>query len=618
MVLLASLVVAAVAASGLIRLDAEVQRNLRIARLLEGCLALVHQQRAVEWQAIAQRAAGPAIAAQSWRIRDALDERVRRAESAGFPGESAERIKAAQRGFYGELDNQFRLLRRGALQAALEHDKQEVGPSLDEVDAALRQAASASRRDADRTAYTAKLESLALLLCGVILIALLSRRQARLSHRAQLADRERGALRRSEERFRGLVEHSSDTITLLDGEGRVRLQNRVIADLLGVEPAQVIGAPLRTLVHPEDRLRLPALLARGARDSVKLEWRLRHADGHFVHVETVVSHLPETLEEAGIVLTTRDVTQRKALEEQLRHRAFHDPLTQLPNRALFFDRAGQALSRDDAGRLVAILFVDLDDFKLVNDRLGHAAGDELLLGVAKRLRGSVRSADTAARLGGDEFGVLLEGVTGVGEAVQAAQRILAALDQPFTLHGDPVLVRPSVGVAVGAVGGAEAEELMSQADVAMYAAKANGKHRYELYDADAAREVPQERTDEADRVTWFMRSDAQREEVLSALEHPDGVIALFQPIVDLATGLVAGYEALARFPHGPKRPPNAWFAQAHRCGLGPQLELKAARAALAAPWRPEGAYLSINLSPFYVALCEVEAALPEEHTGSVN
>ena len=304
-------------------------------------------------------------------------------------------------------------------------------------------------------------------------------------------------------------------------------------------------------------------------------------------METVAVNLLDDERVTGIVLTARDVDDRRAFEEQLRHRAFHDPLTQLANRALFYDRIEHALTREARDEQhVAVLFVDLDDFKVVNDGMGHAVGDEILVGVAGRLRGCLRSADTAARLGGDEFGVLLEHVAGPNEVVQTAERILAGFDEPFIVHGEAVAVRISIGMALSGNGDRSVDEILRKADLAMYAAKRDGKHRGTSTTASSSGSTVTSDVEEPERATWFQRGAEQREEIVGLLRRDDAIGMAFQPILDLRTGLVAGYEALARFVGPESRPPNAWFAQAHRCGLGYELEARAVAVALAAPGRP--------------------------------
>jgi predicted signal transduction protein with EAL and GGDEF domain len=241
--------------------------------------------------------------------------------------------------------------------------------------------------------------------------------------------------------------------------------------------------------------------------------------------------------------------------------------------------------------------------------------------VARRLRSCLRSADTAVRLGGDEFAVLLEGVPDVDHAVAVARRILDAVAEPFSLGGLPVPLQASVGVALGAAQTVSADELLRNADIAMYAAKRAGKGGHVVFRADRHAELSRRfpsRAQEAERVTWFERSEEQRNEVLRLLRAGDAIVPAFQPIMDLRTGDVAGYEALARFPlDADARPPNIWFAQAHRCGLGVQLEARAAAAALAARGDAPAPYLSINLSPAALRADELRDQLPGDMHGVV-
>ncbi|MDQ2676964.1 MAG: EAL domain-containing protein, partial [Actinomycetota bacterium] len=303
-------------------------------------------------------------------------------------------------------------------------------------------------------------------------------------------------------------------------------------------------------------------------------------------------------------------------------RAFHDPLTQLPNRALLLDRTEQAIAREN--RSLGLLFVDIDDFKVVNDSLGHAAGDALLSGVAARLRGCLRSADTAARLGGDEFALLIVEMAAEHECERVASRVLDTLRRPFSLHGEPVHITVSVGYVTAASGSLTVDELLRRADFAMYAAKRRGKARIEAFDPVIAAEFAEtfESTapvnEEAERTTWLARAESQRTEIEQILADPQGCIhQVFQPIVDLRSGMVAAYEALSRFMDA-SRPPNAWFAQAHRCGLGIELELAAAKAQLEMPGRPHDVRLSINLSPSALQSNEIDSLLREHDLTKVT
>src|SRR5215211_6562344 len=335
------------------------------------------------------------------------------------------------------------------------------------------------------------------------------------------------ALRASEERFRSLVQNSSDVISIVDADGGVRYHSESVRRVLGYDPAELVDGDPLSLVHPDDRERVARFVAEAAlRPGVTAAetWRVRHRDGTWLHTETVAVNLLEDPNVRGLVLNTRDVSDRKELEAQLVHQAFHDGLTGLANRTLFAERVEHALARSDKTDL-AVLFIDLDDFKHVNDSLGHAAGDQLLVAAARRLQGCLRPTDTAARLGGDEFAVLLERVTDADAAGGVAARILDTLHQPFGLNGRTIPIKASLGAAVGRPGVDDAEELLRNADVGMYAAKAGGKDRYELFHPDMHEDMLQRLELEAE-----LRHVADR----------DQLVLHYQPILELVSGRITG------------------------------------------------------------------------------
>jgi diguanylate cyclase (GGDEF)-like protein/PAS domain S-box-containing protein len=345
-----------------------------------------------------------------------------------------------------------------------------------------------------------------------------------------------------EARFQALVHHSSDLITLVDADLAISYQTPSITRLLGYAEDELIGTQLVDLTHPEDRLSLVAARTEavaGAHASTTSHLRLRHRDGSYRHVQSIHTNLLDDPDVRAVVVTTRDVTAQKELEAQLQYNAFHDALTGLANRALFADRLDHALARTDRlAAPVAVLFVDLDDFKAVNDDSGHAAGDELLVAVAERLRRTLRPGDTIARLGGDEFAVLIEDAAEPGRPEAAAQRLLAAIAEPFDASGGgagtQVRITASVGIAMGAAGQHDAAELLRSADVAMYAAKAAGKGRSAVFEPDM---------DSA--IIGQLRLKA---ELARAVEGQEFVVH-YQPTVELANGRLAGVEALVRWQH---------------------------------------------------------------------
>jgi diguanylate cyclase (GGDEF)-like protein/PAS domain S-box-containing protein len=370
----------------------------------------------------------------------------------------------------------------------------------------------------------------------------------------------------------------------------IRFVTRSVGPMLGYEPTQLAGRSISRLLHPDDARTGPGVLV----DGNVVDWRLRRADGDYRHVEVIVADLTEDPNVEGLVLTMRDVTDRRELEARLVHQAFHDTLTGLANRALFEDRLGQALARRVRAPhgAVAVIFIDLDDFKAVNDTLGHQAGDELLCAAAHRLVACLRPTDTAARLGGDEFAVAFEvDELDADRSIEVvAERIIDALRRPFSVGGQEVFTRGSLGVASTLEGAESVDELLRNADVAMYVAKNNGKGRFRRYERGMDAPVILE---------MELKSELQR-----AIEHEELVLH-YQPIVALADGSLRGFEALVRWDH-PERgmiPPGEFIHLAEQAGLiGVMGEwiLDAACHRLA-EWRARHpsvdlGYLSVNLS----------------------
>jgi diguanylate cyclase (GGDEF)-like protein/PAS domain S-box-containing protein len=363
----------------------------------------------------------------------------------------------------------------------------------------------------------------------------------------------------SEARFSTLVQNSTDLITVLSAGHEILYQSPSIERSLGYTADEVTGWSFERLLHPDEQGRLLRRLTDGAagtrRDEV-IECLLQHHDGTLRHFEILQTDLLADESVGGIVLNGRDVSERKTFEEQLSHQAFHDPVTHLANRALFNERVRHAVARtlrDGIG--MAVLFIDLDDFKTVNDSLGHAAGDLVLLEVAQRISSSIRAADTAARFGGDEFAVLLEDAEGLAAAAETAERILDALGQPMEVEQNVLAVRASLGISVAEAGTAtDADELIRNADAAMYIAKADGKGGYRMFEPAMHERV---------LARLQLRADLQL-----ALDRDEFELH-YQPLVRLADGSVTGVEALLRWRH-PTRgliPPDDFIPFAEESGL---------------------------------------------------
>ncbi|HEY0493585.1 MAG TPA: diguanylate cyclase, partial [Candidatus Dormibacteraeota bacterium] len=287
------------------------------------------------------------------------------------------------------------------------------------------------------------------------------------------------ALRHREEHFRSLVQNSSDVITLIDQAGRIEYQSSSVERIFGYQSGQLVGTPFSELVHSEDRNQALRRIEEAINiegPPISVECRLRRDDGSFCISEITITNLLKEPTVNGLVLNTRDISERKALEEKLTHQAFHDSLTNLPNRAAFRVVLDHAVHGEEHRR-IAVLFLDLDDFKVVNDTLGHEAGDQLLAAVAKRIEATLRPGDSVARLGGDEFAVLLKNMEDESIARRVADRITRQLSTPFAIEGREVFVHASIGIAALVSGEEAAEDLLKNADVAMYIAKARGKGR---------------------------------------------------------------------------------------------------------------------------------------------
>ena len=355
--------------------------------------------------------------------------------------------------------------------------------------------------------------------------------------RADALTRERRAARLVEERYASLIANASDVIMVTSADGSLLFASPASERTLGLRPDELTGKNLFDLWSGEDGDRLSAFLGEVSGSSGEaigpVEMRIER--GHDCYVlEIVGSNLTNDPAVRGFALNFRDITERKALEEQLRQLAFHDSLTLLANRSLFRDRVQHALTLLPRGRnQVAVMFLDLDNFKNVNDTLGHDAGDRLLQAVAQRLVQLTRSSDTVARLGGDEFAILLEGITETAEVERLAASLIDGLDQPFMLNATEVHVSASIGVAFSSQESG-ADSLLSKADIAMYHAKAAGKNRFAAFQAPM-QETLQERL--------RLETDIAR-----ALAN-DELFLEYQPIIDLGTRSLLGVEALVRWRH---------------------------------------------------------------------
>jgi diguanylate cyclase (GGDEF)-like protein/PAS domain S-box-containing protein len=367
------------------------------------------------------------------------------------------------------------------------------------------------------------------------------------------------ALQQSEEHFRNAFDHAAG-MALISADGQWRRVNRSLCQILGYSEQELLATNFQEVTYPDDLgddlVHIYQLLE-GKRSIDQREKRYLHKLGHPIWVLQSASVARNAGGDAlHLILQIQDITERKRAEEQVHHAAFHDALTGLPNRSLLSDRLSLALARAKRNKeyQFAVLFLDLDRFKLVNDSLGHTLGDQLLVELGKRLELCMRKSDTVARLGGDEFGMLLDGIKDPYDAIYIAERIQEELTEPFALNGHEFLTTTSIGIAFSQTGYDGPEDILRDADIAMYRAKANGKARYEVFDVAM----------HSHAVEMLMLE----RELRHAIERK-AVNVHYQPIVTLADRKLIGFEALARIDSSELGPisPSQFIPLAEETGL---------------------------------------------------
>ncbi|GGI08506.1 putative bifunctional diguanylate cyclase/phosphodiesterase [Egicoccus halophilus] len=411
-----------------------------------------------------------------------------------------------------------------------------------------------------------------------------------------------------EAQLRTIFELAPVGIGLVDLGGHTILTNGALRDLLGYSAEEFATMRFEQFTHPDDvarNLELFAELAAGGRERFEMDKRFFHRDGAVIWGRLTVSLLRDEAGRPDLAIgMLENVTEQRELQARLERLAFHDPLTLLANRELFRARVDACMhARPAPGRRGAVLFVDLDDFKTVNDSLGHAAGDELIRSVARRLRDSIRPDDTAGRLGGDEFAVLLDDLADPADAIEVAERLRLALERPHRLRGRSVIVPASVGVAYLA-DAPSTEAALRNADLAMYRAKRSGKSCVATYEPQLHRDA--------------LRRLELRSALGGALERGE-LTLVYQPVVDLVDAEPIGVEALLRWHHPPVGtvPPDAFVPLAEETGAIVPIGLwvlHEATAWLSGQWPAGGRpwSVSVNVSPVQLQprlVGQVEAAL---------
>ena len=550
------------------------------------------------WTALQEQNLTPEADTEMRAARQALPKEVLAAHLHAYHTSALEKLWPVLDDYTMSAGRQWILMKMGKFDEAKQLDFQKVSPQFDLMQHQVQIAIEAEGILAEAAALRARNELLAAALLAATAILILFLRLKRQEHLGQLQETERNSLRESEERFRALTEQSTDIILIADPSGQIKYASPSVHAVLALQGDSLSGMNMMDLVHPDDFART---MSRGPRSvscsqNPIVEVRLRHADGRWLYFECVVRNLIQHKNIGGVVYNARDITERKHAQEQLLFNATHDALTGLPDRALFLGRLQSVVDRmkrhpHEAG---AVLFIDIDDFKVVNDCYGHAIGDALIKEVCTRLRACVRSDGAIARMGGDEFAVLVEDVADPSDAIRVAERIQSSFERPFLLEGLEVFKSMSIGIALTSPE-TSAEAVLQNADIAMYRAKSQGKARSELFDRTMHEQVMSRLLLEAK-----LRYALQNEELTLH----------YQPIVAVDTRKVQGFEALLRWqPSGSNSiPPSTFVPVAEQCGLIVPISAWVLRMACleAARWRQRypanpPLYVSINISSKHFA-----------------
>jgi diguanylate cyclase (GGDEF)-like protein/PAS domain S-box-containing protein len=417
----------------------------------------------------------------------------------------------------------------------------------------------------------------------------------RAEQHARMLEQQSAALRESEERFRSAFDYAPIGIALVADDGQWLKVNRAMTDILGYGEEEFLSTDFKSIIFPEDlgvTLVKIAEVTSGCAASSQMEHRYIHKTGRTVWASWSVSAAGESVAGSrNLIFQVQDITDKKLAEERLHHDATHDALTGLPNRSFFMRKLTAALTRAHtrSGYRVSLLYIDLDRFKNVNDSLGHLAGDQLLISISERLSACLRPNDMVARLGGDEFVILVEGTFEQAEVVSIAERIQEKFSVPFKLKGNEIYSSASIGILNASEKHVTAEDMMRDADTAMYQAKRAGKARHEIFD---------ETMHEAVKETLVLETDLRR-----AIENEDLTVH-YQPIISLETGAIDGFEALVRWFHPDlgEIPPLRFVSLAEEIGLidalGEGVLSRTCRefARLQSAAADQELYLSVNLS----------------------
>jgi diguanylate cyclase (GGDEF)-like protein/PAS domain S-box-containing protein len=530
-----------------------------------------------------------------------------------WPTQTARSIETEAAAFNASTLDVMNLIAKQQYTQSQKYDATVLQPAEDHLNAVLDATAASLKSQVATADRNLRTGVLALVGGSGLVIVLIMVGLARVLRRRDRQQTEAKVIRQAEQRFRALVQKASEVIIVTDAGGMATYVSPSAERVTGYAPGSLLAKNPFDFVHPDEKVTVDAALANvlaepGAEHELQL--RMRHADGDWRWVEMILRNLSNEPAVGGLVLNCRDVTEQRRLQDELHHQALHDALTGLPNRALILDRVEGALARARRhNSAIAVLFLDLDGFKAINDTYGHAAGDKLLKAVTARLTGALRECDTVGRLGGDEFVVLAEDSSLDAGPEMIAERLRDVLKEPFRLEcpEQPLTVhaQASIGIAVGLR--STAAELLRDADVALYAAKSAGKDCYVCF-------TPEMQT--------AVSARPELEMDLRDAAGTDQLFLVYQPIFDLSTRAITGVEALLRWQH-PTRGlvmPDVFIPLAEETALivpiGRWVLAEACRQA--ADWRRRGHPLavSVNISGRQLAhdvdlVADVQSALIE-------
>src|SRR5580700_2449059 len=561
--------------------------------ILDQIAALTRKINNLTWTALQEQNLTPEAETEMQSARQLLPQEVLAAHLHAYHTSAADKLWPALDDYLTSAGQQWILIQVREFDEAKQANFHAVGPRFDVMQQQVQTAIKAEDKWAQGVALRARNELLAAAILAATSVLILFLGLKRQEHLGQLQETERNALRESEERFRALTEQSTDIILIADPSGQIKYASPPVHAILALHGDRLVGTNMMDLVHPDDLAKItsagPGSVA--CRQNPIVESRLRHADGRWLDFECVVRNLIQHKNIGGIVYNARDITERKRAQEQLVFNATHDALTGLPDRALFLERLQSAVDRmkRHPHEAAAVLFLDIDDFKVVNDCYGHGIGDLLIKEVSNRLRACLRSDGTIARMGGDEFTVLVEDVTDPSDPIRVAERIQASFTRAFLLEGLEVFKSASIGIALTSPE-TSAEAVLQNADIAMYRAKDQGKACFELFDRTMHEQVMSRLLLEAK-----LRLALQNEELTLQ----------YQPIVAVDTGAVQGFEALLRWqPSGSNSiSPSTFVPVAEQCGLIVPISVWVLKKTCleAASWRQRypadpPLYVSINIS----------------------